>query len=177
MREAPDSELMSRYAHGSEAAFVELFRRYEGRAYGYFRKRVHSEAEAWDLYQELFLRLHRFRQTYDPAEPFAPWFFQVAYHVLIDARRRSFRSREVPLDGCSDASPTESAEVRTMAREEAERRLRDLSPEEGQIVIGAKVVGLAYAEVAERLGKSTDAVKQAASRALRRLRLAAASAK
>lgn len=76
MRQASDSELMELYACGSVEAFEELFRRYERRAHGYFLGRARCDATASDLYQELFLRLHRFRHLYDAGQPFAPWFFR-----------------------------------------------------------------------------------------------------
>lgn len=172
MENLADSELMSLYASGSQAAFQELFRRYEGRAYGYFLRRVGCEARAADLYQELFLRLHRFRESYDPTRPFGPWFFHVARHVLVDEWRRRHREAAVELDEALFASPKPDARERASAREDAERHLERLSPEQARILLDAKVRGLEYSEIAEALSKSVDAVKQAASRSLRRLRAA-----
>jgi DNA-directed RNA polymerase specialized sigma24 family protein len=45
-----------------------------------------------------------------------------------------------------------------------------LTAEERYVLVSAKVHGLGYAELAAQLGKSADAVKQLASRAMRRLR-------
>lgn len=168
----PDSELMDRYASGSRAAFEELFRRYEGRAYAYFLRRVGCEARAADLYQELFLRLHRFRRSYDPSRPFPPWFFHIARHVLVDEWRRRYRQAVVELDEELVAAPGPDAQERTVARRDVEHCLEALSPEQARILVDAKLRGLEYAEIAEALGKSVDAVKQMASRSLRRLRAA-----
>jgi RNA polymerase sigma factor (sigma-70 family) len=170
MRDLPDSRLMELYARGSEAAFEELFHRYEGRAYGYFLRRVASEARARDLYQELFLRLHRFRGSYDPGRPFEPWFFQVARSVMVDEWRQQRRRAEVALDEADLRSQDGDAEGVVAAREEAERALRTLSPEQARILVDAKVRGLEHGEIAAALSKSVDAVKQAASRSLRQLR-------
>src|SRR5262249_35863341 len=98
MRHLSDGELMGRYSDGSQGAFEELFRRYEARAFGFFLRRVHGEARARDLYQELFLRLHRFRHAYDASRPFEPWFFHIARRVLVDEWRRQFREARVDLD-------------------------------------------------------------------------------
>ena len=84
-----DETLMGRYVAGDSAAFNELFRRYERRAFAYFVKRTRSRERAQALYQELFLRLHRARDVYDSGRPFAPWFFQIAHHLLIDDERRA----------------------------------------------------------------------------------------
>lgn len=170
MRDLPDNHLMDLYARGSEPAFEELFRRYEGRAYGYFLKRVACEARAQDLYQELFLRLHRFRSTYDPERPFEPWFFHVARSVIVDEWRQLKRRAEVALSDTDLRSQDADAERVIAAREEAERALESLSPEHARILVDAKVRGLEHGEIAAALSKSVDAVKQTASRSLRRLR-------
>jgi RNA polymerase sigma factor (sigma-70 family) len=93
----PDEALMERYADGDAQAFDELFRRYEPRAYAFFLRRTGSPERARDLYQELFLRIHRARDRYDRGRPFAPWLFRIAQRLWIDDQRRAHRSYEVPL--------------------------------------------------------------------------------
>jgi RNA polymerase sigma-70 factor (ECF subfamily) len=167
---------MDLYARGSQSAFEELFRRYEGRAYGYFLRRVRCEARARDLYQDLFLRLHRFRHTYDRGRPFEPWFFHVARRVLVDEWRRRHRQAEVGLEEACLESAAADPERSAAARYDSARQLERLSPEEARILVDAKVRGLAYSEIADALSKSVAAVKQTASRSLRRLRMAHADA-
>ena len=55
-------------------------------------------------------------------------------------------------------------------REQIDQLLDTLSPEERYVVLSAKVEGIGYPELAEHLGKSVDAVKKLASRAIQRLR-------
>jgi RNA polymerase sigma-70 factor (ECF subfamily) len=166
----PDEDLMSRYAHGDTAAFEELFARYETRAYGFFYKRTRSEDRAQDLYQELFLRLHRSRRSYDPSSPFAPWFFTIAERLFIDDLRRGFRKHELPEQGQEASASDRDAEHSLGDVEEVEQLLRGLSAEEKHVLLSAKVEGVGYSELAKELGKSVDAVKKLASRALGRLR-------
>ena len=170
-----DERLMERYADDEAAAFGELFARYERRAYALFLARTRSAERAWDLYQDLFLRLHRFRHTYRAGEPFAPWFFQIARRVLVDELRRASASREAPLLEEPEAGSGSGAAERVANLEHAERLLRALSPEQARVVLAAKVEGRGYSEIAERAGKSVAAVKQVASRALRSLRAAQAA--
>ena len=171
MKDRRDSELMGLYAHGSPAAFQELLRRYEGRVYAYFLRRVRSDTQARDLYQELFLRLHRYRHTYDTSRPFEPWFFHAAHRVLVDDWRRRHRQAEVGLEEARLVSPGADPERNAAASRESQRLLESLSPEEARILVDAKVRGLSYPEIAAELSKSVAAVKQIASRALRRLRM------
>ena len=60
-------------------------------------------------------------------------------------------------------------------REQLGQLLDTLSPEERYLVVSAKVEEIGHPELAEHLGKSVDAVKKRTSRAIQRLRSAAAS--
>lgn len=169
--ERSDETLMARYVAGDAEAFDELFRRYEPRAYAFFVKRTGSPQRAEDLYQELFLRIHRARDRYDPTRAFTPWFFQIANRLLIDDRRRAFRSHEVQIEDWDPCSSQPAAEVEATHRELADQLLHRMSHEERYIVLSAKVEGIDYRELADHLGKSVDAVKKMASRAIQRVRL------
>jgi len=170
---ATDETLMERYAAGDEEAFDALFCRYERRAYGFFLKRTGSAERSQDLYQELFLRIHRSRHRYDWPRPFAPWFFQIASRILIDDHRRAFRHHECPLGGWEPGEGEPGIEGALAGREEVAQVLGLLSPEERYVVVSAKVGDVGYAELARHLGKSGDAVKKMASRAMRRMRATA----
>ncbi len=167
---------MDRYASGDAEAFDLLFRRYEPRAYAFFLKRTSSPQRAEDLYQELFLRIHRARDEFDSTRAFTPWFFQIAHRLLIDDQRRAFRANEVAVEGFEAAATQPNAEALAGDREEVELLLDTLSPEERYVVVAAKMGGIGYPELADHLGKSVDAVKKMASRALQRIRSEAISA-
>ena len=163
---------MARYAEGDAAAFEELFHRYEPRAYSYFLARIGSRERARDLYQDLFLRLHRARDDYDPTRPFTPWLFQIAHRLLVDDLRRAHRFHEVPLEDRELRCDRPGSDEQIGDRERLGRILDALSLEEREVLLAAKLEGVAYPELAARLGKSVDAVKKMLSRALLRLRAA-----
>jgi RNA polymerase sigma factor (sigma-70 family) len=170
MPEATDSQLMERYARGDEQAFEELFRHCEGRAYAYFLRRTRSPDVAHDLYQELFLRIHRFRTRFDPSQRFEPWFFTIASHVFVDYLRQRL-GLEASAGESLAVVQEPDGERQAIAREQTRRILAGLSPEQQAVLVAAKVGGFDYAEIAGELGKTVAAVKQAASRTLRRIRV------
>lgn len=163
---------MVRYADGDEEAFEELFRRYERRAYAYFAARAGSPERAEDLYQELFLRIHRARDRFDRQRPFAPWFFQIARRLLIDDQRRAHRSYEVPIEDREPPEQRSSSEAWLGDCEVLGQALAALSGEERHILVSSKLEGIGYPELAAQLGKSVEAVRKMASRTLQRLRAA-----
>ena len=168
--ELADEALMRLYADGDVQAFDALFRRYERRAYVFFLRRTGSPERAQDLYQELFLRIHRARDRYDAGRPFTPWFFQIANRLLVDDHRKAFRSREVAIENREPQAEVPGGGDRVAEREELERLLDALSPEERYVLLSSRVEGIGYPELADHLGKSVDAVKKMASRAVRRVR-------
>ena len=171
--EVSDESLMTRYAAGDHEAFEELFARYEPRAYAFFLRRTASPDRVEDLYQTLFLRIHRSRGRFDPNRPFSAWFFQIANNLLVDEWRRVSRAQEVSL-GDRDPLSLEAWSEECAARSErCEQVLGALSAEERYILVSSKVVGIGYSELAEHLGKSVDAVKKMASRAAGRVRTGA----
>lgn len=169
-RETPDEMLMARYVDGDAAAFDELFRRYEPRAYTFFLRRTASPDRAQDLFQELFLRIHRARASFDAERRFAPWLFQIAHRLLVDDARRAFRGREVPLEEGDLRSEEANSEARVLDSEALDSALARLSAQERHILVAAKLGGVQYAELAAQLGKSVEAVRKVASRTIRRLR-------
>jgi RNA polymerase sigma-70 factor, ECF subfamily len=171
-REIPDEALMARYSDGEAEAFVELFQRYEHRAYAFFLKRTGCPERAQDLYQELFLRIHRARDRYDTGRPFAPWLFQIAHRLLVDDVRRAHRHHEVSIEEREPREERSNSEDWLGDCEELGHTLALLSTEERHILVSSKLEGIGYPEIAVQLGKSAEAVRKMASRALQRLRAA-----
>lgn len=164
-----DEALMAAYAQGDGAAFDDLFARYERRAYAFFLQRIHSPDRASDLFQELFLRIHRSRETFRAEGRFAPWFYRVARHVLVD----DFRRRGPPLEGLGEDLASGEALSPEGAAEQAEALaalLTELTDEEQAILIAAKGAGVDLSTIARSLGRTTVAVRQIVSRARRRIR-------
>jgi len=167
-----DETLMEFYVDGDFKAFDVLYDRYESRVYGFFLRRTGSPERARDLFQELFLRIHRHRDRYERGRPFAPWFFQIARRLLIDDIRRVHRSHEVEFEEerpqTSNARPDPMLE--SPAPEHVLSALSALSADERRIVIASKVEGVRYDELGVRVGKSTIAVRKIASRAVQKVR-------
>ena len=167
-----EEELALAARSGDSGAFDALFHRYEPRVYAFFLKRTESPPRAQDLYQELFLRIHRARDRYDAERPFAPWLFQIAHRLLVDDQRRAYRGREVPIGDREPCAHWTGSEEQLGDRERLGQALAILSREERYVLVSSKLAGVGYPELAAQLGKSAEAVRKLASRAMQRLRAA-----
>ena len=134
----------------------------------FLRCRVRDAEETQDVYQEVFLALHRARHTYEPTRPLEPWLFSIARHIVADheRRRRSRRAREVLVDSPPDASIDSDGHLKP----QLEQAIRGLSPDQRQALELVRVDGLSIAAAARRAGTTTGALKVRAHRAYKVLR-------
>ena len=179
---ASDEVLMAAYQAGNQAAFTELYERHGGSVYGFLARRLPNRALADDLYQEVFLRVHRARQTYDSSRPFRAWLFGIVHNLLIDSLRERGRTPQIQLldearsSGSDDvglASPSTSPEDNASAREAAQAlgaAVRALPADEATVLMLARIECLSYEDIALVIGRSAAATKQLAYRALKRVR-------
>lgn len=162
---------MGRYARGDLSAFQGLFQRYEKRIYNFFMRRLGAADRAADLFQELFLRLHRNRHRFDSRRPFSVWLFTIANNLARD----EFRTRRgIDLEGIETedvlppskwATPEESAAGAEIG-ERVARAIELLSDAQKEVLLLARFEGLRHAEIAEVTGRSEVAVRQLLYRAL-----------
>ena len=159
--------LMAAAQRGDAGAYAALLNEIGPIVLTFLRHRVRDTEEIQDLYQEVFLALHRARHTYEPTRPLEPWLFAIARHIVADQeRRRRRREREVAVDSPPDP-PVESEGHLKLQLEQA---IRGLSPGQRQALELLRVDGLSIAAAAHQAGTTSGALKVRAHRAYRRLR-------
>jgi len=87
-----DAELMSRYATGDVAAFGTLYGRHKGPLYRYFLRQCGDPETAAELFQEVWMRIIKARERYEPRARFATFLYQIGHNCLVDHYRKSGRS-------------------------------------------------------------------------------------
>lgn len=170
-----DEELMAAYVAGDTRAFEVLFRRYARPLVAKLRERGAQEADAREIVQQGFLRLHRARHRYEPGRRFRSWLFTIAFNVWRDELRRAHHWRETPLDTEIAAPPVDDPLAREAEMRRVRRALACLSTSQRRLLEMHWFDDLTYREIAERLGASQAAVKLRAFRAHQALRLALAA--
>lgn len=163
--------LMALYQQGDTSAATELIHSVSPRLYRFFAVQVLSRAEADDLLQETWLRIHRVRHTYRPSEPALAWFYAIARNVRVDHYRRAMRTtaKERELKETMDLPNPAASPVQDLG---LEALLAPLSSGEREVVQMLKVEGLSLEEIARATSSTVGSVKQKAHRAYRKLRQA-----
>jgi RNA polymerase sigma-70 factor (ECF subfamily) len=191
----PDTEpatstfaLLEKARTGDEEALSRAFEQYRRRLalLIHFKLGPHARnsSDVEDIVQETCLRAFRDLDRFNYQSPgsFLRWLSSIADHVIVDRVRYQGRARrsgeQVPLRSASNPLGPEPADTRTpsrlFAQQEALQRLLDqltaLPEDYRQAILLAKIEGLTTAEIAERLGKSREAVALLVFRAVKRLR-------
>ena len=168
--EAELRECMVRYQAGDVAAVEELVQRLSPRLISYFARPEAHPSDVEDLVQECWLRIHRSRHTYRPADPLLPWIFAIARHTMLDDRRRRSRraTREVLLR--EPPEPPIQITAASSRAPEIDRLLEQLPPSQRDVLLLLNVTGMTMAEAARATSSSVAATKQRAHRAYARLR-------
>jgi RNA polymerase sigma-70 factor, ECF subfamily len=172
---------MLQVREGDAAAFEELVRRYQQRLLAVFDQLVPTREQAEDLAQEVFMRVFRARERYEPGAKFSTWLFTIANNVASNAIRTLTRRKEVNIgpskNAANEAAPLEhmatdasglmpTRQVDQMERAEIVRLAIDsLNDRQKMALMLCKFEGMSYAEIAETMGLTVKAVKSLLSRA------------
>jgi RNA polymerase sigma-70 factor (ECF subfamily) len=182
-------DLIERFREGDETAFSQLFAKYRPRLGVLIRYKLgaalRERVEVDDILQEVFLAASKDigSFTYRSAGSFMSWLSRIADHVIVDEARSQARQKRraaevVRFQSAGNPGGPEPVDSKTpsrilMQKEVTEKllaRLDALAPDYRDVILMAKVEGLSSAEIAERMGRSREAVAVLLHRALQRLR-------
>lgn len=178
-----DLELMLRVRSGDAESFDELVRRHRSPLLNYFHRMVQDRALAEDLAQEVFLRVYKSRERYQPEAKFTTWLYRIATNVGLNAIRDrkaenlesepgSDNEDERPTREFVDPQPTVEHRMMQQERELTIRQAIAGLPENQRVaVILHKYQEVEYRQIAAILKVSESAVKSLLFRAYESLRV------
>src|SRR6266403_5608002 len=79
-----DAEIMLLVKTGDESAFTYLVQKYRRQIVSFMYRMCHNPATAEELAQEVFLRVYRSRESYEPSAKFTTWLFRIATHLALN---------------------------------------------------------------------------------------------
>lgn len=158
-----------------EASLAEAFEGQRPRLLAVAQRVLGSRADAEDAVQEAWLRLSR--QDADSIENVAGWLTTVVGRICIDMLRlRTSRAEVTPTDDIPEFAVTEDVDSPEDAAVLADSVglamlvvLGSLRPDERLAFVLHDMFAVPFAEIAQILEKSSDAVKMLASRARRKV--------
>lgn len=171
-----DLILMQRVAADDEQAIGDLYDRFAPLVYRMAYQTMPSRTDAEDVVQEVFLRLWRTADRFDPKRAaLVTWVMLIARRHMVDRLRR-FRSRLSPsrLEEGWTSQSDEDAPIVGMEQDERYaavlRRVEMLPELQATVVKRAYLGGQTLKQIGMELGVPLGTIKSALSRALVRLR-------
>jgi RNA polymerase sigma-70 factor (ECF subfamily) len=149
------AQAVTRAKAGDNGAIHFLYVRFADDVFGYISSIVQDTHEAEDITQNVFAKLPRAIQKYEPRQvPFTAWILRVARNAALDhlRSRRQIPVEEVRID---DDHHEDVAFDRSRALRDA---LWRLPMEQREVLVLRHLVGLSPLEIADRLGKTEGSV-------------------
>ena len=138
-----DESLMLEFQGGSRPAFEELFARYRGPLYRFFRRRLNGDQQAEDLTQDTFLAVIRAADRYQPLALVRTYLYGIAMNLLAEERRK--RAKDSPPGNAAAEPATRQAADSVLWIRQAIEKLDDSDRE---ILMLREYEQLSYAEIA-----------------------------
>ncbi len=162
-----DEQLMKLYQSGVEPAFIELYGRHSSKIYGFIQKRIHNKEKVADIYQEVFIKIHKSKSLYNSSFPLLPWIFTVTKSVLIDELRKDKKIIQVDPEILNNRSGSDESVSPDL---EIESMISQLPNIQKQAIELKYVNEKTFEQISEILNIKPSNARQIISRGLRRLR-------
>lgn len=174
-----DLDLMRRVGENEPEAVAQLYDRFASLVYRLAFQAMPTRADAEDAVQEIFVRLWRTADRYDPKRAaLVTWVMLISRRHLVDRLRRTkARVKAVSLDDKQPHLGGEEADAHSGAAMEQNerfgelmRRVNKLPDLQRTVVTRAYLGGQTLRQIGEELNTPIGTIKSALSRALVRLR-------
>jgi RNA polymerase sigma-70 factor, ECF subfamily len=167
----PDGALVRRTLDGDARAFTELVDRHAAACLRFATRMLGDRSDAEDVAQETFLRAFKALESYDERLPFRTWLFSILINRCRTAlSQRMRRERRVVFDNeALERSSVEAGQEAMELREELNRAIAALSPEQREAFLLRHIEELSYEEIMSVTGAGMSALKMRVKRACERL--------
>lgn len=161
--EITDEQLMEKYKQGNYMAFEALYYRHKDTVYSYLVKRLSDPESRNEVFQNIFLKFHKFKNRYDSKHLFLKWIYTISRSELYDYCKKK-KLNAIPLDETklSDEVNNESEldieQVKSLTQNEMKAiKLKFYSEQD-------------YQEISETLGTTQVNARKLVSRGLGKIR-------
>lgn len=172
--ELSDEALIESTLAGKTRAFDELVRRHSRKLTGMLVQMLNSEADAYDVAQESFLKAFHSLRYFKGNSSFYTWLYTIALNQARNFLRKRKRERAYSIDDTENGDPLEKdaeladrglesdpvrkAQVADL-RKKLVRAIAQLSPAHQEVVNLCDIQGLSYPEIAKIINISEGTLR------------------
>lgn len=171
--ETPDIVIIKRCLSGDKEVFSELVTRYKKLIYNVIYNIINNREEVYDIAQEVFIRIYKALDKYDPSYKFSTWSVKIATNYCLDVVRKK-KIDTMPIDEAIGVSSNIDTPESSYIKQELCERINDeLSklPEKYRVpLILYHKNGLSYEEMTQVLNEPMSIIKNRLFRARQMLK-------
>lgn len=168
MSDELDRLAMERVVAGDRSAWRELWDRWNRKVFSFLLKRTGSRQAAEEAHSEMWLKIWRYRKSYDGKRPFRSWMFRIAVNAGHDASRAESTMWTLEPE-VLESIPAASGKNEVLLRDLLSCALHELSPVDRRILL-LTVEEFDSAEIGELLEMNPNTVRVRLHRAREQLR-------
>lgn len=159
-----DEELMAALTNGDQAAFSELYERFNRRLFYFFYRMLGGDNElANDFLQDIYLKIIHKPGHYNPDYRFSTWIFSVAHNMCKNEYRKREVRKVVQNDENPEQYPEEHSHEKQITREsviaEVFAELENLDENQRSILLLKYRENFSLKEISEILGLPVGTIK------------------
>lgn len=167
-----DNSVMKQVQAGDTAQLALLFERYHVPLFQYLFHLSRNRPASEDLVQDVFFRVLKYADSYDPSFPFKVWLYRTARNAYFDSLRK--KKGETVSSEFEHMASKEPLPDDIVARNQEtlflQEALEQLPDDKREILVLSRFHNLRYADIAQILKCETGTVKVRVFRALKELR-------
>jgi RNA polymerase sigma factor (sigma-70 family) len=154
---------MCAVARGDLASMSEIYQHRHRALFRFFFRQTGRQATAEDLVHEVFLRMIRYRHTYQSGVEFEAWMYRIARNVLVDQSKKH-RLETPAIEGEMEAVPSSQPTPFDAALKQQDlallyRAMRELPDDKRELLVLSRFQGLSYEQIGQITGCETGTVK------------------
>lgn len=162
LKKLEDYELVKQAVKGNQNAFAELLSRYKNLVYSVVLRMVNDAEEANDLAQEVFIKIYKNLDKYQPEYKFSTWIIRITTNHVIDFRRKK-KQETISIDDMvyepSNYVTPESSYIEKERNSSITSALSSLPDMYKIPIVLYHQQGLSYQEIAQMIGEPLSKVK------------------
>lgn len=173
-------DLMLRVKEGDTAAFEELVEIHQNSVIGTVAKMLGNPAEAEDIAQQVFVRVWKSAERYEPQAKFTTWLFTITRNLVFNEVRRRKRKPSMSIEEREEDFHLMEADVTTISPDDSalqneleeaiDKAVADLPEKQRMAVVLRRYEEMPYEEIGKVLDITVPAVKSLLFRARSQLK-------
>ena len=162
-----EEQLMLAVKSGDLEKAGELFELYHRRIYHFFFKLCLEADQSEDMTQNVFVRLIKYRSSYQPSHKFKSWIYQIARNIFYDTVKQN---KKMQTEDLSEVVMMRVDENESESELLLKKSLSLLSDEDRQLLVFSKYENMRYEEIAGIMDMTVSNIKVKVHRAIHKLR-------